>query len=248
MQQREPLGRQRLAGLRIRRRAHRRRHGEQLVLRVLRADVHERAGGREEDGGAGHEHGRRPQLQPIRHLGPSPPPFCHPQVREVRQKLTACGQMPGGGFGIFNGCTPQYGTPSTGWGAQYGGVSSRSQCDAFPQKLQAGCYWRFDWFKNADNPGVSWKSVNCPKALTALTGCVRADDSPTGDANVPTYTGGGAAAPTTMTATTSPGGGSGTGGTVAKYGQCGGTGYTGPTQCEAGSTCTVSNQWYSQCL
>ncbi|KAH7347676.1 glycosyl hydrolase family 61-domain-containing protein [Plectosphaerella cucumerina] len=33
----------------------------------------------------------------------------------------------------------------------------------------------------------------------------------------------------------------------ALYGQCGGTGYTGPTCCSSG-TCRVSNQWYSQCL
>ncbi|KAH9941875.1 glycosyl hydrolase family 61-domain-containing protein [Epithele typhae] len=30
-------------------------------------------------------------------------------------------------------------------------------------------------------------------------------------------------------------------GTVAKYGQCGGTGYTGPTVCVSGSTCSVLN-------
>ncbi|KFY21962.1 hypothetical protein V493_06949 [Pseudogymnoascus sp. VKM F-4281 (FW-2241)] len=36
--------------------------------------------------------------------------------------------------------------------------------------------------------------------------------------------------------------------TVPKWGQCGGIGYTGPTQCAAGSTCRVNNQWYSQCL
>jgi acetylxylan esterase len=35
---------------------------------------------------------------------------------------------------------------------------------------------------------------------------------------------------------------------VAKYGQCGGNGYTGSTTCAAGSTCTYSNAWYSQCL
>ncbi|OHE92398.1 glycosyl hydrolase family 7 [Colletotrichum orchidophilum] len=39
-----------------------------------------------------------------------------------------------------------------------------------------------------------------------------------------------------------------TGGTVAKYGQCGGQGWTGGTVCVSGSTCTVVNQWYSQCL
>jgi cellulase len=37
-------------------------------------------------------------------------------------------------------------------------------------------------------------------------------------------------------------------GTVQKYGQCGGSGYTGPKTCASGSTCKVSNEWYSQCL
>ncbi|KIP11825.1 carbohydrate-binding module family 1 protein [Phlebiopsis gigantea 11061_1 CR5-6] len=37
-------------------------------------------------------------------------------------------------------------------------------------------------------------------------------------------------------------------GTVAQYGQCGGTGYTGATGCVAPYTCTVLNAYYSQCL
>ncbi|TFY81941.1 hypothetical protein EWM64_g2068 [Hericium alpestre] len=32
------------------------------------------------------------------------------------------------------------------------------------------------------------------------------------------------------------------------WGQCGGIGWTGPTTCASGSTCTVSNPYYSQCL
>ncbi|KAF5325254.1 hypothetical protein D9619_009695 [Psilocybe cf. subviscida] len=36
--------------------------------------------------------------------------------------------------------------------------------------------------------------------------------------------------------------------TQTKYGQCGGQGYNGPTSCASGSTCTVSNPYYSQCL
>ncbi|KAF8597297.1 hypothetical protein BDV93DRAFT_527530 [Ceratobasidium sp. AG-I] len=39
-----------------------------------------------------------------------------------------------------------------------------------------------------------------------------------------------------------------TGATAAKYAQCGGSGYTGPTTCAAGSTCKFNNDWYSQCL
>ncbi|KAG8818325.1 hypothetical protein FRB91_009675 [Serendipita sp. 411] len=47
-------------------------------------------------------------------------------------------------------------------------------------------------------------------------------------------------------ATSSQGGNTGT--CAAKYGQCGGTGYSGPTCCASGSTCKYSNAWYSQCL
>lgn len=34
----------------------------------------------------------------------------------------------------------------------------------------------------------------------------------------------------------------------AKYSQCGGIGWSGPKCCVAGTTCTYSNDWYSQCL
>ncbi|KAF9485915.1 glycoside hydrolase family 61 protein I [Pholiota conissans] len=37
-------------------------------------------------------------------------------------------------------------------------------------------------------------------------------------------------------------------GTVAHYGQCGGTGWTGGTVCVSPFTCTVSSAYYSQCL
>jgi hypothetical protein len=39
-----------------------------------------------------------------------------------------------------------------------------------------------------------------------------------------------------------------TGAVVAEYGQCGGTGWTGGTVCAAGTTCTYSSAYYSQCL
>jgi endoglucanase len=35
---------------------------------------------------------------------------------------------------------------------------------------------------------------------------------------------------------------------VGPWGQCGGQGWSGETTCVSGYTCTVSNQWYSQCL
>ena len=37
-------------------------------------------------------------------------------------------------------------------------------------------------------------------------------------------------------------------GTVAHWGQCGGSGWTGGTVCVSPYTCQVANQWYSQCL
>jgi len=181
--------------------------------------------------------------------------------------------IPGGGFGIFNGCSTEF-PGSTNWGAQYGGVSSRAQCDTFPSKLKDACYWRFDWFQNADNPAVTFQTVTCPAALTARSGCVRAGESPTGPGSVPTYTSGAPSSstvvkssstssstkvtsststsiskPTSTTtsskaSSTSVSGGAG----VARYGQCGGNGYAGSTTCAAPYTCTYSNDWYSQCL
>ena len=82
-------------------------------------------------------------------------------------------QMPGGGVGMFDGCSAQFSGSSYSWGQRYGGVSQRSDCDRLPAVLQAGCYWRFDWFMNADNPSMQFKPVTCPSALTALTGCAR---------------------------------------------------------------------------
>ncbi|KAH7925352.1 hypothetical protein BV22DRAFT_444626 [Leucogyrophana mollusca] len=35
---------------------------------------------------------------------------------------------------------------------------------------------------------------------------------------------------------------------ASDYGQCGGIGWTGPTTCPSGWTCTVSDDYYSQCL
>lgn len=51
-------------------------------------------------------------------------------------------QLPGGGVGIFNGCQSQWNAPSSGWGAQYGGVSSLADCSSLPSALQAGCKFR----------------------------------------------------------------------------------------------------------
>ncbi|KAG8800472.1 hypothetical protein FRC17_006861, partial [Serendipita sp. 399] len=31
----------------------------------------------------------------------------------------------------------------------------------------------FDWFAGSDNPTVNWKAVQCPSALTNISGCTR---------------------------------------------------------------------------
>ena len=195
-------------------------------------------------------------------------------------------QMPGGGVGIFNGCLPQYGVNLPG--AQYGGISSRSECDSFPELLKDGCYWRFDWFKNADNPDFKFEQVQCPAELTAISGCVRNDDkqfpvfaAPGGTSPAPKSSSialpprassaaappkaSSAAAPpkassaavgikksssTMATSKTTQAAGPSPPSTqlAGKWGQCGGMGWTGPTQCVSGSTCQLQNPWYSQCL
>ncbi|KAI0908959.1 cutinase-domain-containing protein [Ustulina deusta] len=49
--------------------------------------------------------------------------------------------------------------------------------------------------------------------------------------------------------TPDPGTGGGTGDcSVAKWGQCGGQGYTGCATCASGATCQAQSQYYSQCL
>ncbi|TDL17211.1 glycoside hydrolase [Rickenella mellea] len=82
---------------------------------------------------------------------------------------------PGGGVGDFNACTSQYGAPSGGWGRQYGGVTSDSQCSQLPSNLQAGCHWRWKWAGGDVNTWkVSFTQVNCPSQLTSISGCTPA--------------------------------------------------------------------------
>ena len=81
-------------------------------------------------------------------------------------------QIPGGGFGLFDGCTKQF-PGSYSWGQRYGGVTQRSDCFKIPAVLQSGCLWRFDWFENADNPNMRFQEVSCPAALTQNTQCSR---------------------------------------------------------------------------
>ncbi|CAF3545538.1 unnamed protein product [Rotaria sp. Silwood1] len=84
-------------------------------------------------------------------------------------------QIPGGGVGIHNGCDDQWNAPANGWGQLYGGVSSRDACFGLPAAIQAGCFFRFDWFKGANNPTMIYSKVQCPAELVNISGCSRRD-------------------------------------------------------------------------
>nr|AAR22385.1 cellulase II [Apriona germarii] len=80
--------------------------------------------------------------------------------------------IPGGGVGIFTkGCSSQWGTPSNGWGDQYGGVSSESQCSQLPSSLREGCKFRFTFMKSVSNPAVTFEQVSCPSEIVSASGC-----------------------------------------------------------------------------
>lgn len=79
--------------------------------------------------------------------------------------------IPGGGEGLFQGCTKQYSNFSGG--SRYGGVSSAKECHLLPKKLVQGCLWRFDWFMNTNNPRILFQEVVCPEILTNITKCKR---------------------------------------------------------------------------
>lgn len=96
--------------------------------------------------------------------------------------------IPGGGVGIFNGCS-KMGWPSS-MGAQYGGLlsdcesevgyagdllSKRKECltkkcnSVFANHSQAreGCLFLATWMEAAGNPSHEYKEVECPQALKA---------------------------------------------------------------------------------
>ena len=114
-----------------------------MVLPVLRAYVHERSRQGQEVCRSGRQHRRvSPHIQEITIIRSS---TCFRDLGQNHFDLA----IPGGGVGLFNACTQQYGAPPNGWGAKYGGVSSAADCEKFPAALKAGCDWRFGWVRNS---------------------------------------------------------------------------------------------------
>jgi Glycosyl hydrolase family 45 len=83
--------------------------------------------------------------------------------------------IPGGGVGLFNACSRQWGTNDLG--GQYGGFLAtcttgthaekkdcvRQKCMAIPAgSAREGCIWFVDWFEIADNPNFTSEPTNCP--------------------------------------------------------------------------------------
>jgi hypothetical protein len=96
--------------------------------------------------------------------------------------------VPGGGVGMYNACSSQWGVSTSELGQTYGGFlpdcktkfgrtdhAALKSCvmqdcmnvfEAHNQsELAAGCQWFVDWFEVADNPAVKYKEVACPPEL-----------------------------------------------------------------------------------
>ncbi|KDQ27452.1 glycoside hydrolase family 7 protein [Pleurotus ostreatus PC15] len=97
-----------------------------------------------------------------------------------------------------------------------------------------------DVVSNNANASVTFSNIKYG-AIGSTYGGSTPPVSPSGSSSAPPVT-------STSTSTSVPTGPTPPAGTVPKWGQCGGINYSGPTTCVAGSTCTYSNAWYSQCL
>lgn len=92
--------------------------------------------------------------------------------------------IPGGGVGMFNACSNQWGISADQLGAQYGGFRNSAQCEnsGDPKscvrqmceevfgtrgltELLEGCLWYVDWFEAANNPKFVYQEVQCPAEL-----------------------------------------------------------------------------------
>lgn len=84
--------------------------------------------------------------------------------------------IPGGGFGAYDNCTPQWDLPASIWGQRWGGLESNT-CGDLPKILQPGCNWRYDWFNDGSQQPMKIGRVKCPAQLTAISKCTRKDEA-----------------------------------------------------------------------
>jgi len=112
------------------------------------------------------------------------------------------------------------------------------QSDAAQPAPEAGTWFQsyFETLVSKANPALTVPPAGPTSAPTGTT------TTPTTAPTTPPVSGPGT---TTNPTTTAPASGA----TQTHYGQCGGNGWTGPTVCASGTTCTaVSPPYYSQCL
>lgn len=106
-------------------------------------------------------------------------------------------------------------------------------------KLVVRAFRNRGWQTNAQQPSTPSQTSTPPKSTNVVV--------PPAQTTTPTKTT--AKPPPAQTTAAGGGSGSGSGATAQKWQQCGGgAGYTGPTKCASGLTCTKHNDWYSQCL
>jgi hypothetical protein len=98
--------------------------------------------------------------------------------------------VPGGGVGAFDACSSQWNAQG-GLGDTYGGFftqcrsqnpgdhaaaqqCARDRCQQVfgngMQDLLDGCLWWVDWASIADNPNVQYGQVDCPAAISGVSG------------------------------------------------------------------------------
>ncbi|KAI8799501.1 hypothetical protein BJ742DRAFT_845715 [Cladochytrium replicatum] len=159
------------------------------------------------------------------------------------------------------------GYTSINWNLDSQDWNNQDPYNAFNQQLQPGKgYISLQHDAQPVETGAKvTQIVNLAKSrgfkLVSIAECIGKQPYKEGYGNV--VIGGGNGGPTTTTTTkttttttrttgpgspTPPGGGGGGGSCSAKWGQCGGKGWSGPTCCQSGSTCTFSNDYYSQCI
>ncbi|KAH6912212.1 fungal cellulose binding domain-containing protein [Coprinopsis sp. MPI-PUGE-AT-0042] len=138
-----------------------------------------------------------------------------------------------------NGCQSKN-APEPGRGADSNYMKTEYSCNAgFP------VWWIAHGGDHVGSPssGTNWmaqhtwdfwtRAINEGVATTTTGGTTPAPTTPVPTTPVPT---------TTPQPTTAPGNCS------AKWGQCGGQGWSGPACCQSGSTCSKINDWYHQCI
>ncbi|KNZ77904.1 Exoglucanase, partial [Termitomyces sp. J132] len=90
---------------------------------------------------------------------------------------------------------------------------------------------------NSPNASVTYSNIRFGEIGSTYTGTV------TGTTSV-----GGSTTTATTTRSTTTSSAPASAATQVKWGQCAGIGYTGPTVCTTGTTCTYQNDYYSQCI